>query len=150
MKTKILCAFAIALITLLIFSCKDEKVLTEIIDPRLMLIVGDYYTTKFILPSELDAPVDILKLGGFITLNIKKDKTISGRYFVPKTYNHMQEDTDYIYSGTIEFISQDTLRMIGTRTFLSTTGFNFQFTSDSLVARVFAESSIETTFKRKY
>jgi len=110
MKTKILYAFVIALVALLFFSCKDEQVPTETIDHRLLKVIGKYEASKYFLSDPLDIPVDILKIGGSVTAEIKTDMTVNGRIIIPKTFYSGYSGIDYLYSGTFEFKGNDSIK----------------------------------------
>lgn len=110
MKTRLIFVLAAASIMLLVFSCKDEQVLTEYMDPRLLKVVGKYEASKYFLSDPVDRPIDILKLGGSITAEIKKDMTVSGRIIIPKTFYSGYSGADLLYNGTFEFKGNDSIK----------------------------------------
>jgi len=83
MKTKILYAFVVALVVLLAFSCKDEKVPTQSIDPNILKVLGDYKATKFQIPEKTDGKFDVLGAGGFLELTLKINNEVNGKIYIP-------------------------------------------------------------------
>lgn len=107
MKTKMLTAIKLTVLVLLLFSCKEEQVPTETIDTRLLKVVGKYEAIKYFLSDPIDNPIDILKLGGSYTAELKKDMTVSGRIIIPKTFYSGYRGKDILYNGTFEFKGND-------------------------------------------
>ncbi|KAF0152929.1 MAG: hypothetical protein FD143_606 [Ignavibacteria bacterium] len=132
MKTKVLITVVVTLFTMLVFSCKEEQVPTENTDPRL-------------LSDPVDRPVDILKLGGSITAEIKKDMTVSGRIIIPKTFYSDYSGTDLLYSGTFEFKGNDSIRFF---TNGSLARLPFRIYEDSLKAEALTIGYFAVTLKK--
>lgn len=132
MKTKILIATKLTVLVLLLFSCKDEQIPTETIDPRLLKVIGNYTASKFFLTDPSDDPVDILKIGGSVTTEIKKDMTLSARVIIPREFYKGYSGMDYQTSGTVEFKGNDTIKFNNTNSVVS--GRPYRIMGDSLKA----------------
>ncbi|KAF0161436.1 MAG: hypothetical protein FD188_807 [Ignavibacteria bacterium] len=145
MKTKVLITVVVTLFTMLVFSCKEEQVPTENTDPRLLRVIGKYEASKYFLSDPVDRPVDILKLGGSITAEIKKDMTVSGRIIIPKTFYSDYSGTDLLYSGTFEFKGNDSIRFF---TNGSLARLPFRIYEDSLKAEALTIGYFAVTLKK--
>lgn len=121
---------------LLHISCKDEKMPTETIDPRLAKVVGAYKATTYINHSDIYNIGDILKKGGAILVNVLPDSSVTGRIIIPQNLFPGSEGVDQTFKGRIKFLGNDSLKFVGTQNVLSISGFHFRIFTDSLVAKL--------------
>ena len=89
------------------FACSDDSMGPDKKDPY-EVVSGQYETSTFKVQLD-NSTIDILSVGGFIELTLKKDKTTLGQFFVPDTLGLTEgEDIDYNLEGTYKIIG-DTL-----------------------------------------
>ena len=147
MKTKILTAIKLTVLALLLFSCKDEQVPTETIDPKLQRVIGDYKATKFKLPDPTDNTVDIIAKGGSISTKITKSATIEGRVIIPPgAFSSSYPGDDYYFSGKVVFIGNDSIKFNNTNNSLQIAPF--RIIGDSLKLEVFSIGYIGITLRK--
>ena len=146
MKSKTLTTIVITILALFVFSCKDEDVPTETIEPKLLRVIGEYVAIKYITSDPLDNHVDILKIGGSVTAEITKSATIKGRIIVPKEFYKGFSGADFLYSGTVEFIGNDTIKFNDTKCDLSI--LKYRAEGDSLKAEASTVGYFAMTLKK--
>lgn len=149
MKTKILSAFALALITLLVFSCKDEKAPTETIDFNIKKVIGNYEAILFQIPDKTDGNYDVIKAGGHLNISLTKDKTVTGDIMIPPSKQFA--DTSGLkenFTGTFT-IKNDTLQFKGFYNILSNPQLYFIWSDNKLVAVKMSIAPTKITLQKK-
>ncbi len=95
----------------LVLSC-GEKSLTEVEQ-----IVGLYKAVEFTEPGQHDGGVDILAIGGSLTLRLFDNFEVEGHFKVPNNTNSTFRQTDEKFKGTFS-LNADTVRFTNTGIFL--------------------------------
>lgn len=150
MKPKILSTFAVALITLLLLSCKDEHGPSEVIDSNLQQVIGNYEATLFLIPDKSDGNYDVIKEGGYLNITLTKDKTVTGKILIPPSRrladtSGFKEDFTGIFT-----IKNDTIQFKGFYNIISNPQLYFVWRDNKLVATMISISPTKITLQKKW
>lgn len=149
MKIKILFMVVLTLITLLVFSCNDEQIPTENIDPNLLKVFGDYKATKFQIPDKTDGKFDVLAAGGYLELTLKMHNEVNGKIFIPPSNllgpnSGLNQNINGRY-----FFRNDSLNFKDVGNFLDNPQLTFIYKSNSFEAKMVSISPTIILIEKK-
>jgi len=138
----------ILLLIFLTLSCKDKDPTEPHYDPDAVRVAGEYKAATFLMPGQKDGLIDIILIGGSLTVKLNLDFSISGKIKIPKHPDIQGDGFDETFIGNYS-VNKDTLQFKDTGNILSISQFLFRITENKLEGELDTQSPLTIILEKQ-